>query len=124
MQRSRTRYSLPLTKPIIGSEKNITPSKTFGGRRREGFKRRFQRKKFFDQTKKKAFSGLKLEVLPTEAAMLMDESRDTIDVSKAPYYGFDPNSMTLYLKAVPVNISRWDILNIVKKTSRITKWQN
>ena len=36
------------------------------------------------------------------------------NISGPPYYGFDPNSMTLFLKTIPVNISRWDLLNVVK----------
>ena len=27
----------------------------------------------------------------------------------SPYFGFDPNSMTLFIKSVPKNISRWEI---------------
>lgn len=40
----------------------------------------------------------------------------SIDVTKPPYYGFDPNSVTLYLKAIPIKISRWDVLDRVKQT--------
>eukprot|EP00826_Nyctotherus_ovalis_P026192 TRINITY_DN2045_c0_g4_i2.p2 TRINITY_DN2045_c0_g4~~TRINITY_DN2045_c0_g4_i2.p2 ORF type:complete len:260 (+),score=64.33 TRINITY_DN2045_c0_g4_i2:646-1425(+) len=40
----------------------------------------------------------------------------SIDVTKPPYYGFDPNSVTLYLKAIPVKISRWEVLDTVKHT--------
>ena len=37
-------------------------------------------------------------------------------MTKTPYFGFDPNSMTLHLKAVPVAISRWELLELVKTT--------
>eukprot|EP01017_Pseudomicrothorax_dubius_P008839 TRINITY_DN12928_c0_g1_i4.p1 TRINITY_DN12928_c0_g1~~TRINITY_DN12928_c0_g1_i4.p1 ORF type:complete len:578 (-),score=139.92 TRINITY_DN12928_c0_g1_i4:135-1868(-) len=35
--------------------------------------------------------------------------KEGIDVTKAPYYGFDPNSMTLFIRTIPKNISRWDL---------------
>lgn len=38
------------------------------------------------------------------------------DISKEPLFGFDANSMTLYLKQIPVNISRWELLNHVRNT--------
>jgi len=31
------------------------------------------------------------------------------DPLNPPYYGFDPNFMTLFIKSVPKNISRWEI---------------
>lgn len=30
------------------------------------------------------------------------------------YFGFDPNSMTLFIKSVPKNISRWEIKQVIK----------
>lgn len=33
----------------------------------------------------------------------------------SPYFGFDPNCMTLFIKAVPKNISRWEILETLEK---------
>lgn len=48
-----------------------------------------------------------------EGSLLLTAS---IDVTKSPYYGFDPNSVTLYLKAIPVKISRWEVLEKVKHT--------
>lgn len=38
----------------------------------------------------------------------------TYDVSKAPIFGYDANSMTLYLKAIPKNVSRWELLDLLK----------
>jgi len=38
------------------------------------------------------------------------------EISNAPLFGFDANSMTLYLKSVPVNISRWELLDAVRET--------
>lgn len=54
--------------------------------------------------KNNGFAGLKLKTqeLPVEK------------ISGHPYFGFDPNSMTLFLKNIPVNISRWDLLSVVK----------
>ncbi len=37
------------------------------------------------------------------------------DVSYAPYFGFDPDKMTLFLHQLPRNISRFQILDILKK---------
>lgn len=54
----------------------------------------------------------------------MDSTRDyeqmilskVDEVSGAPLYGFDSNSMTLYLKNIPIDVSRWDLLEIIKET--------
>jgi hypothetical protein len=37
-------------------------------------------------------------------------------ISGASFYGFDSNSMTLYLKNIPVHISRWELLDVAKTT--------
>ena len=62
---------------------------------------------FLESVTKELFSGLKLR-----------ECENAIEkVSGPPYYGFDPNSMTLFLKNIPVNISRWDLLSLVKTSA-------
>ncbi len=38
-----------------------------------------------------------------------------LEVSGPPYYGFDPDKMTLFLHQIPRNVSRFQILEIVKK---------
>ena len=38
-----------------------------------------------------------------------------LDISNTPYFGFDPDKMTLFLHQLPKNISRWQILDIIKK---------
>lgn len=38
-----------------------------------------------------------------------------IDITSAPYYGFDPDRQTLFIHQLPRNISRWQILDVVKK---------
>lgn len=38
------------------------------------------------------------------------------DVQKAPLYGFDPNLMTLYIKSIPAEVNRLDVLAIIKET--------
>lgn len=73
-------------------------------------------KKFFEQLKKNAYQGLSLEAPLDEVTFRQDEANNRIEITKAPYFGFDQNSMTLFLKALPVNISRWEVLNIVKTT--------
>ena len=46
--------------------------------------------------------------------LLRDTGQRADKLAGPPFYGFDPNSMTLFLKAIPVNISRWDVLGVVK----------
>jgi SERRATE/Ars2, N-terminal domain/Arsenite-resistance protein 2/Domain of unknown function (DUF4187) len=36
------------------------------------------------------------------------------NLSGPPYYGFDPNSLTLFLKTIPTHVSRWEILDVLK----------
>jgi hypothetical protein len=51
-----------------------------------------------------------------EGLLLRDTGEAPAKIAERPYFGFDPNSMTLFLKTIPVNISRWDVLNVVKTT--------
>ena len=59
---------------------------------------------FLKQVQSYLFAGLKLR----------ETEKNIEKISGPPYYGFDPNSMTLFLKTIPVNISRWDLLSIIK----------
>ena len=34
---------------------------------------------------------------------------DDFDITGPPYFGFNANSMTLFIKTIPKNIARWDI---------------
>ncbi len=43
-------------------------------------------------------------------------SSDSDEISGHPLFGFDANLRTLYLKQIPVKISRWDLLSIVRNT--------
>ena len=61
-------------------------------------------KMFIETARAHGFAGLKLR----------DTHEGVSKISGPPYFGFDPNSMTLFLKTIPVNISRWDLLNVVK----------
>jgi hypothetical protein len=61
-------------------------------------------KLFIETARSGAVSGLKLSDQQVE------------NISGPPYFGFDPNSMTLFLKTIPVNISRWDLINVVKSS--------
>lgn len=38
------------------------------------------------------------------------------EISGAPLFGFDANMMTLYLKNIPVNVSRWRLLDAIRET--------
>lgn len=40
---------------------------------------------------------------------------DFFEISNAPYFGFDPDKLTLFLHQLPRNVSRWQILDIIKK---------
>ena len=40
---------------------------------------------------------------------------DNVDIFGEPYFGFDPNCMTLFIKSVPKHISRWDIKDNLTK---------
>ena len=53
-------------------------------------------KLFLESHSLNGFIGLKLR----ECEKLIEK------ISGPPYYGFDPNSMTLFLKTIPVNVSR------------------
>ncbi len=44
-----------------------------------------------------------------------DLNSSNLDISSSPYYGFDPDKMTLFLHQIPRNVSRFAILDIVKK---------
>jgi hypothetical protein len=45
---------------------------------------------------------------------LQDMGAAVENLSGPPYYGFDPNSLTLFLKTIPTSVSRWDILEVLK----------
>ena len=62
---------------------------------------------FLDSVKTHNFAGLKL----VETFAVVEK------ISGPPFYGFDPNSMTLFLKTIPVSISRWDLLNVIKASA-------
>jgi hypothetical protein len=38
-----------------------------------------------------------------------------INLNSAPFYGFDPDVNTMFIKAIPRNISKFDIFEIVGK---------
>ena len=40
---------------------------------------------------------------------------EKLNITNAPLFGFDPNSLTLFIKAVPKNISRMSLLKIFEK---------
>lgn len=46
---------------------------------------------------------------------LTSSPQNSLNISSAPFYGFDPDKMTLFLHQIPKNISRCDILEILKK---------
>jgi len=39
---------------------------------------------------------------------------ENFDITAAPFFGFDANCMTLFIKSIPKNISRWDIQDAIK----------
>ena len=40
---------------------------------------------------------------------------ENLNITTAPLFGFDPNSLTLFIKAVPKNVSRKSLLGIFDK---------
>lgn len=38
------------------------------------------------------------------------------EISGPPLFGFDANRMTLYLRNIPVNVSRWNLLEVIRDT--------
>jgi hypothetical protein len=59
---------------------------------------------FIENVKNSKFSGLKLQ----------DSGVSCENLAGPPYFGFDPNSLTLFLKTIPTNVSRWEILDVLK----------
>jgi hypothetical protein len=41
--------------------------------------------------------------------------KESVDITAAPFYGFDPYNMTLFIRQIPSAISRWDIEESVSK---------
>lgn len=101
--------------------------------------------KFFEELNKNAFRGLILEqrendesgsnikitnyIYNKEKEEFEDRDRESlnsnnvykgdsnIDIARSPYFGFDPDRMTLFLHQVPRNVSRWEILELIKPLS-------
>lgn len=46
---------------------------------------------------------------------MINSSSHECNILSAPYYGFDPDKMTLFIHQLPKNISRWQILEVAKK---------
>ena len=46
-----------------------------------------------------------------------NDNTSYLSISTSPFYGFDPDKMTLFLHQIPKNISRCDILDVLKKLS-------
>jgi hypothetical protein len=42
-------------------------------------------------------------------------SDSNFDFSSSPYYAFDPDKLTLFLHQIPRNVSRWTIIEVLKK---------
>jgi len=80
-------------------------------------------KRFMESLDKNEFEGICLEHQEnfdegkTGKEGLFEKNTVQEDsISGAPYFGFDANKTTLYLKLIPIHISRWDLLDAVKPT--------
>lgn len=82
-------------------------------------------KKFNENLENDEYKGIKLEnqenFEETKDANHDErlEKKDTPeenDISSAPLFGFDANKNTLYLKLIPIHISRWELLDAVRPT--------
>jgi hypothetical protein len=96
-------------------------------------------KRFLESANKEEFKGLKLELRETdennknikvfvygynrEKEEFEEKERDivssrhesSLEISTAPYFGFDPDRLTLFLHQVPRNLPYVKILEVVKK---------
>jgi hypothetical protein len=61
-------------------------------------------KLFIETARSGGFNGLRLTDQHVE------------NISGPPYFGFDPNALTLFLKTIPVHVSRWDLITAVKSS--------
>ena len=52
------------------------------------------------------------KTLNEDPEIFLDSS---IDITGFPLFGFDPNSLTLFIKAIPKHISRWDLADALRK---------
>ena len=63
------------------------------------------------------YNGEKTEFEEKERELRLlatNQNESIIDVSSYPYFGFDPDKLTLFLHQIPKNISRFEILDLVK----------
>jgi hypothetical protein len=42
----------------------------------------------------------------------------TDEIQKSPIFGYDANSMTLYLRQIPKSLSRWDLLEKIRSQTQ------
>ena len=76
-------------------------------------------KKFFDSLKNEEFKGICLEHQEDDTKGIEEnkgESKVNSPIDQSPYFGFDANKNTLFLKQIPVKVSRWDLLDTIKST--------
>ena len=67
-----------------------------------------------DEFKEMAGSNAVLSI-PVNNQTIDINVSSSINISGAPFYGFDPDGNTLYIKAIPRTISRFDIYGYVGK---------
>ena len=51
----------------------------------------------------------------SKISLQSNNSNNSIEIDDKPYYGFDPDKLTLFIHKLPRNISRWQILEEAKK---------
>jgi hypothetical protein len=47
--------------------------------------------------------------------IVINQSLESIDITKSPFFGIDPNQYSVFIKNVPLPLSRADVVNHLNK---------
>ena len=73
-------------------------------------------KRFFYTLNTDGFHDINFTLYENETTLLEKENKGEINITISPLFGFDVDHMSLLLKDIPLCISKFDILNILKST--------
>ena len=118
MKQSKTRYSSMPTRMNRGSRKSMSLKANTSGKLKDAYRRR--RTQSFSticypmgNLRYTHYQNINLQI-PINFDYKIFEEEGKLDISKEPYFGFDPNKNAVFLRAIPVSFSRWDILEVVQ----------
>ena len=58
----------------------------------------------------KTDGGVILENLEDNSNFLLEVIvKDSFDIAREPFFAYEPNPYTLYIKTIPANVSQWQI---------------